>query len=767
MFRRSLVRLARMDAAEIAWRLKTQGRTMVDRAASALVARRWNRENLEPALAPLPALEPARAALGRHDWNAAHREFSRYFARAPQRFVLGQTTKSPLLDAVHGAFPHSAGQASARADRIMAGEYDLLGYSALRFNPSRGLPTGALDWHFDPVHERRAPRIFWSAVPFLEPSCGDHKIIWEINRHQHWLTLGRAFWLTGDAKYRDRFVAEFTSWIGANPPLIGINWASMLELAFRSISWLWALAFFVDGPESRAGDAHMEDRAPWTVDFLLALDRQLTHIARNLSHHFSPNTHLLGEALALYASGCALPELAASARRAQIGRRILLAEINRQIAADGGHRERSTHYHRYALDFYLLALVVSRINRDPAAVEFERAVAQLGAAARLLADDRGRLPHIGDDDGGMLMPMTGRSPDDLRDSLAAAAALVDRPHLRIGRVPEEALWLLAHDRLEAPHRYAAATPESGPARQSSAALAETGYYVSRTAASDHLVIDGGPHGYQNGGHAHADALSLTWSVRGVPLLIDPGTACYTTDRLLRDRFRSTALHNTLTLDDRPQSVPAGPFHWSHTADSRVTRWRTNRGFDYFEGVHDGYRPIAHRRCVLAVHDDLLIVADLVDGRGTHTAACHWHVFDVRAENPVVDVSWLPVWSKAGVLERAAALCISRAASTDYLLIAEPVAAAAASPAAGRITWRLGDLETDARMLFYSATAERRVSRLALVDGSIVRVAGSRGFLLDLHDVAPDYFADFRIADHGRSQGRGRPEDPSCAASPVS
>jgi hypothetical protein len=32
-------------------------------------------------------------------------------------------------------------------------------------------------------------------------SCGDHKVIWELNRHQHWLMLGRAFWLTGEAKY--------------------------------------------------------------------------------------------------------------------------------------------------------------------------------------------------------------------------------------------------------------------------------------------------------------------------------------------------------------------------------------------------------------------------------------------------------------------------------------------------------------------------------------------------------------------------------------
>src|SRR5256885_8025852 len=154
-----------------------------------------------------------------------------------------------------------------------------------------------------------------------------------------------------------------------------------------------------------AGDDQHGD-GPWLVDLLLGLDRQLTHVEHNLSHYFSPNTHLIGEALALYVSGRVLPELAASARREGIGRRILLAEMLRQIAADGGHRERSTHYHRYTLDFYLLALTIARITGDPIADAFQSAVLQLARAARLLADDTGRLPHLGDDDGGTLLPLT-------------------------------------------------------------------------------------------------------------------------------------------------------------------------------------------------------------------------------------------------------------------------------------------------------------------------------------------------------------------------
>ena len=61
----------------------------------------------------------------------------------------------------------------------------------------------------------------------------------------------------------------------------------MLELGFRTLSWLWAMQFLCPR-------ATQTTPMPWLVDLLLALDRQLRHIEQNLSHYFSPNTHLLG-----------------------------------------------------------------------------------------------------------------------------------------------------------------------------------------------------------------------------------------------------------------------------------------------------------------------------------------------------------------------------------------------------------------------------------------------------------------------------------------
>ena len=95
----------------------------------------------------------------------------------------------------------------------------------------------------------------------------------------------------------------------ANPPKLGINWASSLEVSLRAISWLWALHFFRESPRLTAA---IFARA---LKFLYLHAR---HLETYLSTYFSPNTHLTGEALGLFYLGLMLPEF----RRAGDGARL-------------------------------------------------------------------------------------------------------------------------------------------------------------------------------------------------------------------------------------------------------------------------------------------------------------------------------------------------------------------------------------------------------------------------------------------------------------
>ncbi len=480
-------------------------------------------------------------------------------------------------------------------------------------------------------------------MPYLDPAGGDHKVIWELNRHQHWLTLGRAYHLTSDRRYYDEFVAQFGNWLPANPPLSGVNWASMLELGFRSLSWIWALHLFagaastdLEANAAAAGPGSTKsplDVEPWTVDLLVGLDRQLTHIEHNLSRYFSPNTHLTGEALALYVAGATLPELAASQRRMALGRDVLLGEIDRQIRPDGGHAELSAHYHRYSTDFYLLAVLAARGSQDGEAARFEEAALRQARYLRAMADDRGRLPLIGDDDGGQLFPMCGRQPFDCRDTLAHAAVILGAPELAIGEIPEETFWLCG---TTLPVEQVPPGATSWP----SVALSSSGYYVSRNTAGDHLIFDAGPHGFLNGGHAHSDALSVVLTVAGRPFLVDPGTATYTMVPAVRDLFRSTAMHNTVVMNGRPQSLPSGPFHWQSHARARMNVWRTSERADYAEGRHDGYAPDVHARGILSVHGFGWFVIDHFLGSSHSSTEASWHL----------DPSWRVVSAHRGSVQ---------------------------------------------------------------------------------------------------------------------
>ena len=235
---RAFRRFAAMQPGELRFRLTCEARKGADRLRHVLAKSQWSRAALVGALDSHSRSKDwaeALSALRRRDHLAAHRSLARHFRTRSTPFPLGAARLHDLAGAIGRDFPGARADASTRADAVTRGRYDVLGFKGLELGP---LP----DWHRDGVSDRRSPLLFWSAVPYLDSLAGDHKVIWELNRHQHWLVLGRAHALTGDRRYYDLFTSQLASWLAANPPLLGTNWASMLELGFRSLSWLWSLA---------------------------------------------------------------------------------------------------------------------------------------------------------------------------------------------------------------------------------------------------------------------------------------------------------------------------------------------------------------------------------------------------------------------------------------------------------------------------------------------------------------------------------------------
>lgn len=685
------------------------------------------------------------------------------------KFFFGSEGVNERLDLLRQRLPEEVKRIVARADKILKHRFDLLGYTDLAY----GSP---IDWHIDLVHSRRARRKLFYRVPYLNfDEVGDSKIIWELNRHQHLVTLAKAYRLTGDDRYADETLRQWRHWWAENRYPIGINWASSLEAAFRSLAWLWTFHLLEGAPRLP------NLRGEWLRGFAL----HGRHIERYMSTYFSPNTHLLGEGVALFFLGVLCPELAAAERWKSMGWKIVLEESRRQVQADGFHFEESTYYHVYALDFFLHSAVLASVNNIPLPKEFEEAIEKMLTALYLLGR-AGAPPRFGDDDGGRLFDPLRNGGEHLLDPLATGAILFNRGEFKAvaAQLREETIWLLgaegvcAWDELEA-----------RPAAMTSAALGTSGmYFLASEEPKAQLVADCGPLGTQSGGHGHADALSVTLTSDGHDLLIDPGTCAYISNGGERDLFRGTAMHNTLRVDGEDQAEIDGPFSWRRLTQTKVERWIQGKDFDLLVASHDGYQrlpqPVTHRRWIFSLRNGTYVVRDLVEGEGTHRLEVLWHlaedlqlveenVFRVKAESTglalipaegqgwaqeVSKLSWSPVYGRKApmtVLTSATTRNLSAEGRASLVTLLVTLEEARGRPGnfteiagidssvrayqyasdadehvfyfgGGAETWRHGSTTSNAELVCWSRLRKDATQRLILVNGSRAEVAGGPG-----------------------------------------
>lgn len=527
----------------------------------------------------------------------------------------------------------------AAADRILGGVYDVFALEGAQL----GFPPR---WNVDPKTGREAPLIFGKTLDYRDAArVGDIKYLWEINRHLELVTLAQAWHLSGEIRFVQGSRVLLDSWFEQCPYPRGVNWCVSLEHAVRLVNWscAWHLLGSDASPLFAGAEGQMF-RSRW----LRSVYQHCHFIARYFSRHSSANNHLMGEATGLFVGALTWPLWPASVRWAHVARAELSREALAQVTPDGVNREQAFWYHHAVADMMLIAGLYGRANgHDFGTHYWARLEAMLDFIASVM-DVRGNVPQVGDADDGVLLrlvplehapptpaadPGAGEVFSVYRSLLATGAVLYGRPDFarKAACFDDKSRWLLGD---AAAARFAGLPPHKSRSLPVRRAFPQGGYYVLgqdfETENEIRIVADAGPLGYLSiAAHGHADALAFTLSVGGHPILVDPGTYAYHTERTWRDYFRGTRAHNTVVVDGQDQSVIGGSFLWLKRAHVTVERFEEKGGTQILVASHDGYRrladPVTHRRTL--VYDTtrrVLTVRDELECRTEHDLQVRWH-----------------------------------------------------------------------------------------------------------------------------------------------
>lgn len=309
--------------------------------------------------------------------------------------------------------------------------------------------------------------------------------------------------------------------------------------------------------------------------------QQAEHLSRRLEYHLLGN-HLLENAIALAFVGSCFAGSAARRWHAT-GLRLLGEQLPEQVLSDGGHFERSPMYQTRLT--YALALLA---NTGDASL--------IAAVAKPLA------------------------------AMTTALVSLCHPDGEIALFNDSAVGIYHHPAKVIAFAAAALGASPPTARES---LPDAGYYRGTNPRGDTVLCDAGLLGPDYlPGHAHGDMFSFELSLGGRRVIVDSGTFDYVPSDM-RAYCRSTAAHNTVTIDDEDQAEFWGAFRVGRRGRPHDVAYSPKTGGFTLEGWHDGYRHLPsraiHRRRFEWSDTGALRIVDRVTATRPVRAAARLHL----------------------------------------------------------------------------------------------------------------------------------------------
>lgn len=427
----------------------------------------------------------------------------------------------------------------------------------------------------------------------------DNELRWQLHRHKWFTPMGKAYRLSGDEKYAKEWVFQYIDWIKKNPltPMskeeyelvsageikgeaenVRFAWRP-LEVSNRLQDQTSQFLLFVPSPEFTP---------EFLTEFLVNYHKHALHI---LKHYSDQGNHLLFEAQRMVYAGAFFPEFKEAHGWRESGISILNREINVQVYADGGQFELDPHYHLAAINIFCKALRMADVNgfRD----EFPRSYMDTVEA--------------------MIVFYLNICFPDYTNPCFSDAKLGDKKS-ELQNYKDWAKLFPNNEQI----RYFASEGRKGKQPENlSKGFLQSGFFTFRNGWKQDatvMVVKAGPKAFW---HCQPDNGTFEMWHNGKNLFPDSGAYIYAGDSevmKLRNWFRSTKVHNTLTLNNRNLE----------TTESVTKLWKPEGKVQTLVTENPGYKGLTHRRSVFFVDESYFVVVDEATGDATGDVSIRYH-----------------------------------------------------------------------------------------------------------------------------------------------
>lgn len=383
-----------------------------------------------------------------------------------------------------------------------------------------------VDWCRDPHSSYIYPKLRFDKIHYenLFNQGIEVKNPWELSRFQFSHKYVNQYISSGNEQYYEDYKKIVYNWCEENPFLYGINWSCTMEVAIRAINWIFACSLF--------NTIFYED-----IPFQKFLKNRLIEHARYIQSfpeiglNGVSNNHLIADYCGLFVISFFIDSKDCQRWRREAITGLEVCIIN-QVLDDGCDFECSIPYHRLALEMFLTAALIDADRKLFSKTYYIKLFKMLKFVEQY-SDRKGNAPQMGDNDSGIILPFNTLDNQNHLYLLSLGSYIFDYDFLQ-EKVKNKSLRYLPQKQVKVKQHIA-------PGKFSNySSFVNGGYYIIKCEELELVIYSPD---YPVKGHGHYDRGNFTLSYKGQPLIVDPGSGCYTSNIYLKNELRSVLSHN--------------------------------------------------------------------------------------------------------------------------------------------------------------------------------------------------------------------------------